>query len=55
MFVEHVNRIAEKLENPPQQKIETSVTDIACAIGVLLVTGAFIGWLIVDAISKIGG
>lgn len=53
MFVEHMNRVADKLENPPKERVGTSATDVACAIGILLLTGAFIGWLIVDAVSKV--
>ena len=58
MFVEHVIReVEDRLEQAPVElrgdKYQTSITDIACAIGVLLISGAFIGWLIVDAITKV--
>jgi hypothetical protein len=55
MFVEHVRKIEERLEQAPVElqgdKFQTSATDIACAIGVLLITGAFIAWMIFDMVK----
>lgn len=53
-FVEHARKLEEKLETVPESlkgdKMVVSATDIACAIGVLLITGAFVAWMIVDMV-----